>query len=118
MSSLIKERSIGIDYLMGVYHISAVMPHERRESATYIRDYGMSFRVEHSHKSGRVHIQIMGVGQCQEFADWLKAKPDVLNGNVEYVGWFRKRRVTNYAFQRIEQAYARWIAADCPEPPK
>ena len=105
MSNLIKERTIGLTYDMTVYHIGVALIHEDKSMSAY----GMSFRIEHSHKSGNVQIEAMTTGQNAEFRRWLDEHPGILNGSIDFSGWFRKRRVTNFAFQKIEEAYTKWI---------
>jgi len=106
--SLIKEKTIGISYLMSVYHIGIVFAHDEENPKDY-SNYGTSFRIEYSHKSNSVHVRAMTNNGEDSFGKYVNEHPELVNGTVELPRFFAKNRVTNYAFDGIEQAYAKWI---------
>src|SRR5262245_42765249 len=107
MIGVIKEKKVGVCYQLSVYHIGVAFIHEKQDWSTY----GGSFKVEHSHRTGAVHIEAMIDGQG-DFGSWLRSNPDRTSGHVDSTIWpfLRKKRVVDFAFAKLSEAYAEWLS--------
>lgn len=102
--SLIKETNIGVDYRLTVYHVGVAFAHEDKN----MLHYGHSFRIEHSLRSGAVHIESFGTGQGG-FKDWIKDRKSLMTTYVQPRRYGNKRRVIAAALDKIEQAYVDYL---------
>lgn len=108
--SLILEKTVGVSYEMSVYHIGVAFAWENKHES----GYGYSFRIEHSHKTGSVHVKCMVRGQGN-FRHWLEQYTDILTTAVPYRKFGNQERVISAVLQKIENAAARYLLEEKKE---